>query len=729
MMRLFRATTDTAVRLTASATASADALRRRARDLAAGDHPQGLNRGQTHSRWLPFGALLSAAIAIVLVGLPIALARAFSNEISPAAISIAIMVILAFTTYAFGALSSLAALLAGFVLLNGWSTDQFGSLRLPAETDARAVSLIFLVSGGVVIWLVRRIGLEGTTDRQETLAARSAATALSAIETVAATQHDLTPEAEIQLHDAIVRAVVSVNRVHGGALLLANEDPGGFELRSSYGLGQDGGQTLLFTGAAEKLVNAVARERRVIQAHIPGEQRHLRLSEVRTSRMRSLMAAPVITEDDVVAGVLVIGLLVEHRFSGSEIRRLSALASQVAAILETMTVTGEREARLRQAQSEQHQLERVIAAVPEALVICAPPDGRVIAINEAARDLFRGDEHALSLDSVRPVGPDASAMDFPLVATLASLQPVGDVECVVEHDDGSVTPVLASAAPIHDQTGEMIAVVTSFRDITSLKEASRIRDEFVSVVSHELRSPLTPIRGFVQLVARELEREEGHDLQVERLNSIAGHVDRLTRLVDDLLDVSSLRSGTLEIRAQETDLVTICREVAALRTADETVGQQIVVTAESETILGNWDHDRIQQVIDNLVGNALKYSPADSTVEIVVAETDGYALATIHDEGAGISPDLHDEVFGAFFRTPEATAGQVPGLGLGLYICQALAQAHGGTLEIRDRTPLPGTAFTLRLPTGRSASDAEKAISPTVIESTRSESQTTAALD
>ena len=345
-----------------------------------------------------------------------------------------------------------------------------------------------------------------------------------------------------------------------------------------------------------------------------------------------------------------------------------------------MSVTGEREARLRQAQSEQQQLERVIAAVPEALVICAPPDGRVVAINDAARDLFRGDEHALSLDSVRPVGPDASAIDFPLVATLASLQPVGDVECVVEHDDGSVTPVLASAAPIHDQSGEMIAVVTSFRDITSLKEASRIRDEFISVVSHELRSPLTPIRGFVQLVARELAREEGHDLQVERLNSIAGHVDRLTRLVDDLLDVSSLRSGTLEIRPQETDLVAISREVAALRSADESVRQTIVVTAESEPITGNWDRDRIQQVIDNLVGNALEIQPCRFNRRNRRRAADGFALATVHDEGSGIAPELRDEIFGAFYRTPDAAAGQVAGLGLGLYICQALAQAHGGII-------------------------------------------------
>src|SRR5215203_3819758 len=102
----------------------------------------------------------------------------------------------------------------------------------------------------------------------------------------------------------------------------------------------------------------------------------------------------------------------------------------------------------------------------------------------------------------------------------------------------SILAVLASAAPVREPDGTIVAVVAVFRDIAELKQASQMKDEFVSVVSHELRSPLTPIRGFVQLVAKELDREGGHDSQVQRLHSLNGHVDRMTRLVDDLLDVS-----------------------------------------------------------------------------------------------------------------------------------------------------------------------------------------------
>ena len=219
--------------------------------------------------------------------------------------------------------------------------------------------------------------------------------------------------------------------------------------------------------------------------------------------------------------------------------------------------------------------------MPEAVVLAMPPDGRVVAQNQAAIDLLgritgpdqRGDiAPRLRLPDGEACHDDA----LPIQQAFAAGKIVAGVELVALGPDDNEVPVLLSAAPVHDGDGPVVAVVAVFRDIAALKEASRLKDEFVSVVSHELRSPLTPIRGFVQLVAKDLAREGGHDPQVSRLNSIAGHVDRMTRLVDDLLDVSRLKSGSLEIRQAPVDLVELCDEVVHARLSASS-GHRIVL--------------------------------------------------------------------------------------------------------------------------------------------------------
>jgi signal transduction histidine kinase len=269
---------------------------------------------------------------------------------------------------------------------------------------------------------------------------------------------------------------------------------------------------------------------------------------------------------------------------------------------------------------------------------------------------------------------------------------------IVTRPDGRETPVLASAAPIREPDGSIAAVVTVFRDIGALKEASRIKDEFVSVVSHELRSPLTPIRGFVQLVAKELDREGGHGNHVVWLNSIAGHVDRMTRLVDDLLDVSRLKAGSLDIRPEPCDLVKICRDVVHAKTTSAG-GHRLELVAHSPEVRGEWDNDRLHQILDNLLSNSIKYSPAGGVVTIDVAEDGaaGEAVLTVSDEGTGISEADKVRIFSPFFRTREATESQIAGLGLGLYICHELVAAHGGTITLGNAKG-GGACFTVRLP-------------------------------
>jgi PAS domain S-box-containing protein len=470
---------------------------------------------------------------------------------------------------------------------------------------------------------------------------------------------------------------------------------------ASYGFGAEAQDALKLEGAGAGFIHRVGEERRPLQVY---DLRGSASSELVSTPVRSLLGAPIISPDDRVLGVLLIGLLVPHRYSNAEVKKLEAYASQIAGILETMSATGEREFELQQARDEQRRLERVIAAIPEAVVVVAP-DLSVVATNAVAEELFSaGIDRDFSERLLAPDGSPPGDDPLPIQRAMESGMAVEGIELAIDRGNGQLRPLLASAAPIIDEHGRVTAVVGAFRDISTLKEAERIKDEFVSVVSHELRSPLTPIRGYVQLVARELAREGSHELQVKRLNSIDGHVVRLARLVDDLLDVSRLRAGSLEIRPVSSDLVELTRDVVQVRSEGENV-TRIELVARRETITGEWDPDRIQQVLDNLVGNALKYSPPAGKVTVTVDTVDQKAVISVADEGPGIREADRQNIFGAFFRTSDATSSHASGLGLGLYICRELVRAHDGTIDVVEAHG-GGAEFRVLLPM-TAASDAE----------------------
>jgi len=424
---------------------------------------------------------------------------------------------------------------------------------------------------------------------------------------------------------------------------------------------------------------------------------------LREANVRSLIAVPLVDADEQLLGVAVVGLFVAHRFAATEVARVEALAARAAAFLQAAVGIDQRETALHTATEAKRWLELVIAAMPEAVVLTMPPDGRVVAENQAAVERFGrlsgpDDDGDITRLLSLPEGDPLSEQDCPIRRAFQTGEVISGVELLAHGPNGVTVPVLVSAAPVRENNGPVVAVVAVFRNIAALKEASRLKDEFVSVVSHELRSPLTPIRGFVQLVARDLAREGGHEPQVSRLTSIAGHVDRMTRLVDDLLDVSSLKSGSLEIRPAATDLGELCADVIQDRCSTVT-SHSFEYRAPSELVIGDWDSDRLYQVIDNLIGNAVKYSPAGGTVTVTagVDHTDGAAYVTVTDDGPGIAPTDRDRIFSAFYRSSEAAASQIAGLGLGLYICWELVAAHGGSIEVGD-APGGGAAFTVRLP-------------------------------
>jgi signal transduction histidine kinase len=241
-------------------------------------------------------------------------------------------------------------------------------------------------------------------------------------------------------------------------------------------------------------------------------------------------------------------------------------------------------------------------------------------------------------------------------------------------------------------------IETAARDVVA---ALRLRDEFLTNASHELFTPITSLSLQVQAARRRLDRADpsaGDPATWKRTLDRAGHqIERLTRLVRDMLDVSRVKSGRLDLRPARFDLAALVRQVGeGFDDEAREVGSAIQVSA-AESLEGEWDRDRIEQVLTNLVANAIKYG-AGKPVELRAALRDGQAEVAVIDRGIGIAPADQQRIFGRFERAVSSRA--VSGLGLGLYIAHQLVLAHGGEIVVQAEEGL-GSTFRVRLPLSR----------------------------
>jgi signal transduction histidine kinase len=228
--------------------------------------------------------------------------------------------------------------------------------------------------------------------------------------------------------------------------------------------------------------------------------------------------------------------------------------------------------------------------------------------------------------------------------------------------------------------------------------ALRVRDEFLGVAAHELRSPLTTIKGMAQLVARGLERGEMDAAKVRRqVSGIVAASGRLETLLTDLLDVSRLRTEGLSARLEPMDLAALAGATAR-RYQESTDRIRIVCEVPQQAVRVRGDAGRLEQVLDNLLSNAVKYSPDGGEVVLRIQRVTASVLLTVQDSGIGLPAGEEEHIFEPFRRAPNAVARGIPGVGLGLHISRQIAEAHGGTLRVASQGEGSGSIMTLRLP-------------------------------
>jgi signal transduction histidine kinase len=330
----------------------------------------------------------------------------------------------------------------------------------------------------------------------------------------------------------------------------------------------------------------------------------------------------------------------------------------------------------------QDGIARVLrTGVPE--LIRELPDGRLPSMTRDAR--HQAVVQTLGIRSI---------MRVPLLARSRTLGVISLVSTEPTRRYGAADLALA------EELGRRCAVaVDNARLYAEAQEAIRARDEFLSIASHELRTPLTGIKGYAQILLRAHNRGQLDEDRLRRsLVTIDDAADRLADLVDDLLDVSRIRTGHLPLRLATVNLVEALRETAD-RYRDHLGNLHTLdLDLPTEAVLADVDMDRMEQVVTNLLSNAVKYSPAGGTVTLSLIGGEGGALIQVQDSGIGLPVDSLEAIFQPFGRAANATRQSLPGMGLGLYICRTLVERHGGRIWAVSGGENNGTSFGFWLP-------------------------------
>ena len=242
--------------------------------------------------------------------------------------------------------------------------------------------------------------------------------------------------------------------------------------------------------------------------------------------------------------------------------------------------------------------------------------------------------------------------------------------------------------------------------LVEMEQLDKLKTQFLSMASHELRTPLTAVSGFMQIARRRMSRLSGaNDVPApwrdeaqkadETLEMANRQSKKLARLIDELLDVSRLQQGRVEMRLTQVELADVVRDVAE-RMRLLSKGNEIETKIEGAAPIVA-DRDRIEQVLENLVGNAIKYTPDAGRIEMSLRVNGTNAIVSVRDEGIGIAPGEMEKIFGLFYRSPDPRADHVGGLGLGLYISREIVSRHHGRLWA-ERNAGAGSTFHVTLP-------------------------------
>lgn len=580
------------------------------------------------------------------------------------------------------------------------------------------------------------------------LLARRAATALETVRTRERTERQrgsisriartLVRETELQkVASTAIELSISELEADAAAVWLATPEERSLALLAATGFTQDSLDFMMrlsFDSPTLASLTASTRQIQTLSGGEDGERMRASRTIMRSSGIESVVDVPLIAQDQLVgvlsfarksstrpadgeqvlvatmADLLAAAILSARLYEESERRRILAenLSSTLTTVNQELAEANSRTAELADlAQQRAIELEATISNIADALFVC-DLDGRIVLINEAGQDMIGANglgsdprtlRDYLAAAKLRFIdGRPVEAEELVITRALRGEILQGVQEIIHDSRTGRDRYIMVSAAPIRDRKGNIVGAVEAQSDITRLKELDLLKDQFITVAAHEIKTPVTAIKGFAQTMLRA--KEPIDPKYKNALETIVRQSDRIDALVRDFLEVSRMRQGYSVLAAKRLSLTQIVQQTVA-RMARTTSRHKLFISKSDEAWVDG-ELDRLQEVVMNLLDNAMRYSPLGGDVEVQVESSDGRVTVSVRDEGVGIPDARKGNLFERFYRAHIGTSLDYGGLGVGLYISREIVRRHGGDMWFESQEG-KGSTFFFTLPSSPAA--------------------------
>lgn len=522
---------------------------------------------------------------------------------------------------------------------------------------------------------------------------------------------------DIVLHKAL-RLVNEFVGARRGVIMLAQPDRENLIVRASLGAGEplpEGGRPSPFARGEGLAGWIIQHQQPAVIDNLTEDVRWIRY-QGGDPEHRSALGVPLTINEDTVGAML---FLSQHpaAFKADQLSVVSAAATQVAAAIYNAELfrlirdqATQHGGMIRERRIEASKSQAILESIAEGVLV-TDADNRVSLFNAAAeRILGLGRQQVLGQPASDFIGIYGEAGERWMRAVRrwaeegsVEVEASGPIDARLTLDDGRF--VALTIAPVQ-LDGDFLGTVTTLRDITKEVEVDRLKSEFVATVSHELRTPMTSVKGYVEMLLMEaaggINENQRRFLQVIKTN-----IDRLGSLVNDLLDISRIEAGRVQLEIEPVDLGGLLGEIREAfmrrgRLESRPIAIDLSLPEELPPVAA--DRERLRQIVGNLVENSFNYTPADGHIRLEVHALADNITLEVTDNGIGIDPTEQDRVFERFYRGEQALEMAVGGSGLGLSIVRQLVEMHDGGLEVSSTgIPGEGTTFTLSLPAASSS--------------------------
>lgn len=379
--------------------------------------------------------------------------------------------------------------------------------------------------------------------------------------------------------------------------------------------------------------------------------------------------------------------------SPEELKELYAIRDKFKAELDRQVkeTTRRYEIENKRLAFEKETMDSVMRHVGEGVVVIGN-DGNILMANPAAEKMLGNSGQAVVGRSLK----ESLRNEHSLVLSGGQPEAIQEIE-LAGKDEETRRVLRSSNAVVEDLNGRTIGMVSVLSDVTKMKEVDQLKSDFVANVSHELRSPLAAIQKNLSII---LDQSAGavSDQQKEFLSLAKNSTERLTRLINDLLDLAKIEAGKMELKKSRTNLTELVRNAAATFTGwfrEKNVACRLELPEQDLEL--ELDADKITQVLNNLLSNALKFTPAKGEIRITLSAADSLIAVSVQDTGMGIEPKDQQRIFSKFEQVAGKHPNGVTGTGLGLPLAKEIVEKHGGQIRV-ESAPGKGSTFTFTLP-------------------------------